>query len=105
MLSDDEIVPDFDEVKDFLYYAAKAEHEVRFSLGRDDNDQPLVISDGAKTRHVMRAQVYATLATGAASQGEGCWAVKVDPDPYIRTLRCERPAGHEGAHIDTGTAF
>jgi hypothetical protein len=94
-----------EQVKDFRYYAEKAEHQIQLSLGHEADGTQLFNSDGAKTRHVMRAQVYATLATGAASQGEGCWAVKVDPDPYIRTLRCERPAGHEGSHVDTGTAF
>jgi hypothetical protein len=94
-----------EQVKDFRYYAEKAEHQIQLSLGHEADGTRLLIDGDAKTRYVLRAQVYATLATGAASQGEGCWAVKVDPDPYIRTLRCERPAGHEGSHVDTGTAF
>jgi hypothetical protein len=94
-----------EQVKDFRYYAEQAERQIQLSLGHEADGTRLLIDSEAKVRHVMRAQVYATLATGAASQGERCWAVKVNPGPYMRTLRCERPAGHEGSHIDTGTAF
>lgn len=94
-----------DETKDFRYYAAKAEHEVRFSLGRDDNDQPLFIDGETATRHVMRAQVFATLALGTATQGERCPAMKIQAREQ-RKLRCDRPADHAGEHIDkTGIAF
>jgi hypothetical protein len=65
MLSSDEIVPDADEVKDFDYYAEKAERQIQLSLGHEADGSRLFTDDGAKTRHVMRAQVYATLATGA----------------------------------------
>lgn len=68
MLNDDEIVPEIDEaneVKDFAYYADKAERQIQLSLGHEADGTRLFTDDGAKTRHVMRAQVYATLATGA----------------------------------------
>lgn len=65
MLSDDEIVPDLHEVKDFAYYADKAERQIQLSLGHEADGTRLFTDSDAKTRHVMRAQVYATLATGA----------------------------------------
>lgn len=68
VLSEDEMVPDPDDVgetKDFRYYAEKAEQQIQLSLGHEADGTQLFNSDGAKTRHVMRAQVYATLAAGA----------------------------------------
>ena len=56
-----------DETKDFRYYAAKAEHQIQLSLGRDEDGSPLYIDGEMATRHAMRAQVYATLALGAAT--------------------------------------
>jgi hypothetical protein len=60
------------ETKDFKYYAAQAEKQLQFSLGRDEHGQPLYNTDEAKTRHVMRAHVYALLASVAS---------KAEPDP------------------------
>lgn len=54
-----------DETKDFRYYAKQAEHQIQLSLGRDEQDQILVMSDGAKNRHVWRAEIYARLAAAA----------------------------------------
>lgn len=54
-----------DEVKDFRYYAAKAEQQIQLSLGHEADGTQLFNSDDAKTRHVMRAHVYAVLAAGA----------------------------------------
>jgi hypothetical protein len=54
-----------EQQKDFAYYAEKAEHQMQLSLGRDEDGMPLYLDDNAKTRHAMRAQVYATLATAA----------------------------------------
>jgi len=54
-----------DKVKDFRYYADRAEQQLQLSLGRDENDQILYMEPEAKTRHVMRAHVYAVLAAGA----------------------------------------
>lgn len=51
-----------EETKDFAYYADKAEHQIQLSLGRADDGSPLYMDSDSKTRHVMRAQVYATLA-------------------------------------------
>lgn len=94
-----------DETKDFRYYADKAEHQVQLSLGHEANGSRLLIDGDAKTRHVMRAQVFATLALGTATQGERCPALKVEPRER-RKLKCDRPADHAGEHIDkTGTAF
>lgn len=56
-----------DEMKDFAYYADKAEEQIQLSLGHEADGTQLFNSEGAKTRHVMRAQVYATLALGAAT--------------------------------------
>lgn len=56
-----------DRVKDFAYYAEQAEHQIQLSLGHEADGTRLFNSDGAKTRHAMRAQVYATLALGAAT--------------------------------------
>lgn len=56
-----------DRVKDFAYYAEQAEHQIQLSLGHEADGTQLFNSDGAKTRHVMRAQVYAALALAAAT--------------------------------------
>lgn len=54
-----------DDVKDFAYYAERAEEQLQHSMGRDADGQPAMIGEGAKNRHVMRADVYARLACGA----------------------------------------
>lgn len=59
-----------DAVKDFRYYADKAEHQIQLSLGRDDNASPLYMDSETKTRHVMRAHVYAVLAAAAPKRDE-----------------------------------
>lgn len=56
-----------DEPKDFGYYADKAEQQIQLSLGHEADGTQLFNSEGAKTRHVMRAQVYAALALAAAT--------------------------------------
>ena len=75
-----------DEPKDFRYYADKAEKQLQLSLGRDEGDQPLYIDADMKTRHVMRAQVYATLATAAP---------KVDAEPQYIVLTPEQEKDYE----------
>jgi len=54
-----------DELKDFRYYADKAEHQLQLSLGHTEDGTRLLMDNETKTRHVMRAQVYATLAMAA----------------------------------------
>lgn len=54
-----------DETKDFAHYAEKAEHQMQLSLGHEADGTRLFVDDDAKMRHVLRAQVYATLAAGA----------------------------------------
>ena len=54
-----------DDVKDFAYYAAKVEEQLQFSMGRDLEGLKTLISEEAKTRHIMRADVLARLACGA----------------------------------------
>jgi hypothetical protein len=56
------------DVKDFAYYAERAEKELQFSMGRDLDGLKTLISDEAKTRHVMRADVLARLACGAPNE-------------------------------------
>lgn len=56
-----------DDPKDFAYYADRAEQQLQLSLGHETDGTRLLINDETKTRYVMRAQVYATLALGAAT--------------------------------------
>lgn len=51
-----------DEVKDFRYYAERAEDHLQLSLGRTEGGLRTFIDGEAMERHVLRAQVYATLA-------------------------------------------
>jgi hypothetical protein len=54
-----------DELKDFRYYADNAEHQIQLSLGHEADGTRLLIDNDTKTRHIMRAHVYAVLAAGA----------------------------------------
>lgn len=54
-----------DETKDFAHYAEQAERQLQLSLGHEADGSRLFIDGDAKMRHVLRAQVYATLAAGA----------------------------------------
>jgi len=106
-----------DEAKDFAHYAAQAEKQLQLSLGRDENGQPLYLDSEAKTRHVMRAHVYALLASGAPKaepeprsnffyfvngqrvEGQRCFAQRftnplVDP----ANSQCVREVDHGGPH-------
>jgi hypothetical protein len=115
------------ETRDFTYYAEKAERQLQYSLGRDENGQRTYSSDEAKTRYVMRAHVYALLASGAAKaepepesrsnffyfvngervEGERCFGQRfanslVDP----AKSQCVRRNGHDGDHKTAdGTHF
>jgi hypothetical protein len=114
------------QAKDFEYYAAQAEHQLQLSLGRDEDDQPLMMSSEAKTRHVARAHVYALLAVAAAPkaepvpksqffyfvngqrvEGARCFAQRftnplVDP----ANSQCVHNYGHDGCHTTAnGTCF
>lgn len=111
-------------VKDFTYYAEKAEKQLQLSLGRDENDQPLYLDSEAKTRHVMRAHVYAVLAAGVPQadpapksnffyfvngqrvEGERCFAQRfanplVDP----ANSQCVRNRDHGGPHKTANGAY
>lgn len=90
-----------EQVKDFRYYADKAEHEIQLSLGRDDNGQVLVMSDGAKHRHIARAEIYAKLAASAPPKGP-CTASLTAVGPtaaHDRERPCVYPAGHADDHL------
>jgi len=112
-----------DDTKDFAYYAAQAENQLCLSLGRDENGQPLYLDSEAKTRHVMRAHVYALLATGAPKaepeprsnffyfvngqrvEGQRCFAQRftsplVDP----ANSQCIHKHGHDGCHTTANGA-
>lgn len=54
-----------DETKDFAYYAKQSEHQLQLSLGHEADGTRLHMDSDTKMRHVMRAQVYATLAAAA----------------------------------------
>ena len=63
------------QTKDFAYYAEQAERQLQYSLGRDENGQPTYSGDEAKTRYVMRAHIYALLASGAP-KAEPTWPMR-----------------------------
>lgn len=91
-----------DQVKDFAYYADKAEQQLQLSLGRDERGQILPMDDATKTRHVMRGQAYATLAAGApVSPIAPCTSTltAVGPTPmHDRERPCVYDRGHPGDH-------
>jgi len=113
-----------DETKDFAYYADKAEHQIQLSLGRDENGQPLYIDSDSKTRHVMRAHVYAVLAAGAPQaqpepyqqffyfvngkpvEGQRCFAQRF-PNPLVdpANSQCVRNRDHDGQHKTANGAY
>lgn len=84
-----------DLVKDFVYYADKAEHHLK---------QPSMTLDAAKL-NIARAEMYTRLA--AAAPGViMCDALKRGEIAFERLYRCSLRAAHDGEHrTDDGVNF
>lgn len=63
MLSDDEVVPDADEIKDFAYYAELAEEW----LAEAESFTPQIFNPRKFDHAIMASDVYSRLAAAAAA--------------------------------------
>lgn len=89
-----------DDVKDFCYYADKAEQYIADSfLEEDDPNQ--------RFRYIARAEVYATLAAGApAGRSSGVCPGRLFPVPQNGDFKiCVLGDGHSGDHLTGGGVY
>jgi hypothetical protein len=115
-----------EQTKDFAHYAEQAENQLQLSLGHEADGTRLLMDGDTKTRHVMRAQVYATLATAAPKpepasksqffyfvngervEGQRCFGKRFNNPLLTESGReqCVRLLGHDGDHeTESGDRF